>query len=36
MFLKLDLGFPQESLVGSAWRSRNKAIHGGDQARQQK
>jgi len=36
MFLKLEFSFPQETLVGSTWRRRNKAIHGGEQDRQQK
>jgi hypothetical protein len=32
MFLKLDLGFSQQTLVGGAWRRRNKEIHCGEKA----
>jgi hypothetical protein len=33
MFLKLDLGFSQKTLVGGAWRRRCKTVHCGEQAR---
>jgi hypothetical protein len=35
MFLKLELGFSQKTLIGSAWCRRNKTIHCGEQARRQ-